>query len=202
MEDRRMGEWKRNADSLGRDFEFCCLCVFFLFFIFPQREFVLLLATFWKLPTRDKSKQKIGFYAHLFSKATEVSKVRLQHFSLGSFLRDADEMRNLWRESIGADRLKLSVFVNLSYSLGFRGTTKAFVHRLTCEAVGLGGRAGGGGSHPLLTPKNPDKTSLSYKPAWLCYFGFNERNATPERSTETNRPYFLTQTFSPFNTGQ
>lgn len=122
---KNVGSGKETLTVWDGIFEFCCLFFFFFFFfIFPQREFVLLLATFWKLPTRDKSKQKIGFYAHLFSKATEVSKVRLQHFSLGSFLRDADEMRNLRRESIGADRLKLSVFVDLSNSLGFRGTAK------------------------------------------------------------------------------
>lgn len=99
-------EKNQNADSLGRDFEFCCLCFFPPSPIFSERirtaaRYIL------ETPTRDKSKQKIGFYAHLFSKATEVSKVRLQHFSLGSFLRDVDEMRNLWRESIGADQLKL-----------------------------------------------------------------------------------------------
>ena len=146
-------EKNQNADSLGRDFEFCCLCFFPPSPIFSERirtaaRYIL------ETPTRDKSKQKIGFYAHLFSKATEVSKVRLQHFSLGSFLRDVDEMRNLWRESIGADQLK---FLSSLICRTFWASEEKQRFSFTCEAVGLGGRAGGGGSHPLLTPKNPDK---------------------------------------------
>lgn len=47
---------------------------------------------------RDKSRQKIRFHAHLFSKVAEVSEVWLLHFFLRSFLWDVDKMRNLKRE--------------------------------------------------------------------------------------------------------
>lgn len=74
----------------------------------------------------DGSKQKISFHAHLFFKVTEVCKVWLLHFILGSFLWNVDKRRNLmketWQAVISHSFLSLLIYETC---VQFRGTAEA-----------------------------------------------------------------------------
>lgn len=69
------------AQSEMWNFEFACV-----FFPPPFCRNTLCCCLLHPTLTKTESKQKIPFYAHLLSEVTEVSKVWLLHFILGSFL--------------------------------------------------------------------------------------------------------------------
>lgn len=75
-----------------------------------------------------KQRQRFRFNAHLFSEVTEVSKVWLLHFTLDSFLRSADKMRNLTGKKISVTfNLRKNYVVVLLCSLACSTTVKILI---------------------------------------------------------------------------
>lgn len=154
-----------NADNLAGNFELACL-LFSLFFL--EITFVA-VCYIWKLQAGHIKAENFIFMLTSSLKWLKSAKFGCCTLFWGVF-SETPMKWGTWREKMtDTERPKLRFIINLwdIWTVGVQKYRTGFVYviyedismdfclqtRLTCDVDGLGGRAGGGGNHPLFTPK-------------------------------------------------